>query len=100
EVSLRLRLHFHLLPDAVEPGGIRKKMKVQPEAKGNLYKKNSGENLPASLDDALKATASDKVIVEAIGLNLFESFRAMKEKELCDYRKHVPIWDFNMYFNV
>ncbi|MBA3046701.1 MAG: glutamine synthetase family protein [Candidatus Thermoplasmatota archaeon] len=80
--------------------GIKKKMKVPPESKGNLYKKNNLESLPSSLEDALVATAKDSVIVNAIGADLFESFKAIKSKELSDYRKHVPIWDFNVYFNV
>jgi glutamine synthetase len=80
--------------------GIKKKMKAPAESKGNLYNNHNLENLPSSLEDALKVTSEDKVITDAIGKNLFESFRLAKEKELCDYRKHVPIWDFNMYFNV
>jgi len=80
--------------------GIRKRLKVEPEAKGNLYKKNNRESLPSSLEAALDATERDRVILEAIGIPLFENFKAAKMKELCDYRKHVPIWDFNMYFNV
>jgi glutamine synthetase len=80
--------------------GIRRKMKVPEEAKGNLYESEGMDQLPATLEDALEATASDKVIVDAVGSDLFENFRKSKLKEISDYRRHVPIWDFNMYFNV
>lgn len=80
--------------------GIRKRMKVPAEAKGNLYEAEGMEHLPHSLEHALEATADDKVLVDAIGRDLFENFRAAKLKEISDYRRHVPVWDFNMYFNI
>jgi glutamine synthetase len=80
--------------------GIKRKMKVQPEAKGNLYNGSGMESLPSSLAEALEATANDKIILAAVGKELFESFREIKLKEISDYKRHVPVWDFNMYFNV
>lgn len=80
--------------------GIKKKMKVLPEAKGNLYNNSSMESLPSSLKEALDATADDKIILAAVSKDLFEAFKEIKLKEISDYKRHVPVWDFNMYFNV
>jgi glutamine synthetase len=80
--------------------GIKKKMKVQSEAKGNLYNDSGMESLPSNLTEALEITAEDKIILAAVGKDLFDSFRNIKLKEISDYKRHVPVWDFNMYFNV
>jgi len=80
--------------------GIKKEMAPPKESKGNLYKESGLENLPSSLEEALELTAKDRVIREAVGDALFDNFREAKLAEICSYRKHVPIWDFNMYFNV
>lgn len=80
--------------------GIKKKMKVPEESVGNLYNDTKLKSLPSDLESAMDITSADRVIMDAIGKDLFAQFRALKQKEISDYRKHVPVWDFNMYFNV
>lgn len=80
--------------------GVKKKMSPPEESVGNLYKENGAPTLPATLKEALDASARDELIVNAIGEELFDIYRTAKEKEIAEYRKHVPIWDFNMYYGV
>jgi glutamine synthetase len=80
--------------------GIKRKMKAPAESRGNLYNSKDLVSLPSSLAEAIEATSEDKVILNAVGMDIFEAFREMKFKEISDYRRHVPVWDFNMYFNI
>ncbi|MCK5024433.1 MAG: glutamine synthetase [Thermoplasmata archaeon] len=80
--------------------GIKRKLEAPPEAVGNLYECNESPMLPTILDEALEATSEDEIILDAIGRDLFEIIKARKKKEICQYRKQIPIFDFNRYYDV
>jgi len=80
--------------------GIKRKLEAPPEAVGNLYECKESPMLPTTLDEALEATSKDDVILDAIGREMFETIKAKKKKEICQYRKQIPISDFNLYYDV
>ena len=80
--------------------GIKRKLEAPPEASGNLYECKESPMLPTILDEALEATSKDDVILDAIGREMFETIKAKKKEEICQYRKQIPIFDFNRYFGV
>ncbi len=80
--------------------GIKRKLQPPEEKEGNLYESNDLDTLPATLEEALAASERDEVIISAIGKHTFENFKTIKMDEINAYRKHVPVWDFNMYFGI
>jgi glutamine synthetase len=54
-------------------------------------------SLPTSFGDALEALAADKLIVDAMGEELVETFKVIKAAELDRYRAWVTDWEFAEY---
>jgi len=55
------------------------------------------EELPASLAEALHALEGDPVIQEALGTEMYETFRRAKWAEVEDYRIKVSDWEVDRY---
>ncbi len=55
------------------------------------------EELPASLAEALHALEGDPVIQEALGTDMYETFRRAKWAEVEDYRIKVSDWEVDRY---
>jgi glutamine synthetase len=55
------------------------------------------EELPASLAEALHALEGDTVIQEALGTEMYETFRRAKWAEVEDYRIKVSDWEVDRY---
>ena len=55
------------------------------------------DELPGTLDEALKFLAKDKVLVEAIGDHIWENFRQAKAVEWADYVSSVHEWERERY---
>ena len=58
------------------------------------------ESLPGSLDEAIAATESSKVVREALGDHIFEKFLDNKKIEWDQYRSQVTPWELDKYLPV
>jgi len=55
------------------------------------------ENLPASLEEALRELAADEVVKNVLGPRIYEKFREVKQKEWDEYRSQVYQWEIDRY---
>jgi len=80
--------------------GIRRELETSEPVEGLIYElpeEKQGRPLPASFDDALEALAADRLIVEAMGEELVETFKVIKGAELDRFRAWVTDWEFAEY---
>jgi glutamine synthetase len=80
--------------------GIRRELEPPAPLEGLIYElpeEQQGVALPASFGDALDALAADKVIGEALGAELVETFKTIKGAELERFRAWVTDWEFAEY---
>jgi glutamine synthetase len=80
--------------------GIRRELEPPAPLDGLIYElpeDRQGVELPTSLGDALDALDADKLIGEAMGAELVETFRTIKGAELERFRAWVTDWEFAEY---
>ena len=80
--------------------GIRRELEPPEPLEGLIYEmpeEQQGAQLPTSLGDALDALDADKVIGEAMGAELVETFKTIKGAELERFRAWVTDWEFAEY---
>ena len=87
--------------------GIRQGMEPPAPVNRNIYvmtaaerKANGIENLPPSLDDALRLLEQDEVVKEALGGHIYENFMEAKEIEFEMFRSHVHPWERDQYMKM
>lgn len=86
--------------------GLRNKIKAPKSIDRNIYRMNAEErkendivNLPDNLHNAVKDLAADKVLEDALGTKLFNSFITAKNIEYNSYRTQVSEWETNQYMD-
>ena len=84
--------------------GIREGYTLAPEADANLFEMNDMslekmdiQQLPQSLNDALKVMESSELVAEALGEHIFEWFLRNKRREWRDYKTQVTPFELNRY---
>jgi glutamine synthetase len=80
--------------------GIRRGLEPPAPLAGQIHElpeEQQGVPLPTSLGDALEALDADKVIGEAMGAELVETFTTIKRAELERFRRWVTDWEFAEY---
>ena len=63
----------------------------------DLPEEVQGHPLPTSFGDALEALRQDRVIHDALGAGVIETFEVIKAAELDRYRAWVTDWEFAEY---
>lgn len=83
--------------------GVRRELTPPPEIAGNLYRMPPEElaarqirNLPASLEDALRAMEEDPVVMEALGPYAARYIEG-KRQEWQEYRTQISQWELDRY---
>lgn len=83
--------------------GVRRELTPPPEITGNLYRMPPEElaarqirNLPASLEDALRAMEEDPVVMEALGPYAARYIEG-KRREWEEYRTQISQWELDRY---
>ncbi|MCK8624190.1 type I glutamate--ammonia ligase [Apilactobacillus xinyiensis] len=86
--------------------GLRNKIKAPKSIDRNIYRMNAEErkendivNLPDNLHNAVKDLSTDKVLEQALGSKLFNSFITAKNIEYNSYRTQVSEWETNQYMD-
>jgi glutamine synthetase len=84
--------------------GIDRKLDPGPAQNINLYQLSPEELtakgiklLPQSLNEAVDALESDKVICDGLGTDLAREFIRLKRMEWTEYSRHVSDWEFRRY---
>ncbi|NPV89558.1 MAG: type I glutamate--ammonia ligase [Firmicutes bacterium] len=84
--------------------GIKQKIDPPEPVDENLYEMSQLEreklgimSLPGSLEEALQELKNDRVIQEAMGEHIYNSFMAAKMKEWDEYRLQVHPWEIKRY---
>ena len=80
--------------------GIRRELEPPEPVEGLIYElpeEKQGTSLPTSFGDALEALAADKMIIDALGEELVETFKVIKGAEFERYRAFVTDWEFAEY---
>jgi glutamine synthetase len=87
--------------------GVKNELEPPAPVDRNIYVMNSVErkqygieNLPASLDAALKALDEDEVIKAALGEHIYENFKEAKEVEYDMFRTTVHQWERDQYMKM
>ena len=80
--------------------GIKKKLKLQPETKGNGYHDYSHGKLPTTLYEATEAMKRSTVIKEILGEGFTEHFVQTREWEWRQHLKPVTDWEMRRYFEI
>jgi glutamine synthetase len=82
--------------------GVREGLRPPPPVDGDAYRAERdviGRALPASLDAALDALESDKVLCRALGPEIVETFLAVKRFEVERHRAWVSDWEIAEYLH-
>ncbi|MCL6563450.1 MAG: type I glutamate--ammonia ligase [Firmicutes bacterium] len=86
--------------------GIRHRMEPPPPVTRNIYRMSESErrqlgiqNLPASLEEALKHLEQDAVVLAALGPEIAERYVEAKRIEWDIYRQQVHPWEIEQYLN-
>jgi glutamine synthetase len=88
--------------------GIDNKLKCpKPLNQVNVYELTEEERrklgvteLPGSLDEALRELEADKVIRDALGVEIYETFKRAKREEIADYQMKVSDWEVERYLEL
>ena len=80
--------------------GIRKKLKLQPETKGNGYRDYSRGILPSTLHEATEAMKKSSLTKEILGEKFTEHFVQTREWEWRQHLKPVTDWEMKRYFEI
>ncbi len=87
--------------------GIKNELEPPAPVDRNIYVMNAEErkahgidNLPGSLDAALKALDEDEIIKAALGEHIYDNFKEAKEVEFDMYRTTVHQWERDMYMKM
>jgi glutamine synthetase len=87
--------------------GIEKKYKVPNPVEENVYEMSAEERqkrgigtLPGSLAEALRLAENSKVVREALGEHVFNSFIENKKKEWDDYRIQITEYELKRYLPI
>ena len=82
--------------------GIREGLRPPPPVHGDAYRADReviGRALPVTLDAALEALESDKVLCRALGPEIVETFLAVKRFEIGRHRAWVSDWEIAEYLH-
>jgi glutamine synthetase len=82
--------------------GVREDLAPPPPVEGDAYRADReviGPALPGSLDAALEALESDKVLCRALGPEIVETFLAVKRFEIERHRAWVSDWEIAEYLH-
>ena len=84
--------------------GIEKGMTPPAEITENIFamdrqsrKEHHIENLPGSLDEAIRALEADQLILDALGPHVADNYLEGKKKEWDEYRTRVSSWEREKY---
>jgi glutamine synthetase len=84
--------------------GIREGYVLEPEADANLFEMGDAaleklgiQQLPQSLNDALKVMETSELVQEALGEHIFEWFLRNKRQEWREYKTQVTPFELNRY---
>ena len=80
--------------------GIRRRLEPPAALSGFIYElpeAEQGQALPMTLPDALAALEADEILCAAMGRELVDTFKAIKEYELNRFRHWVTDWEFREY---
>lgn len=79
--------------------GIENKIEPPKPITTDIYNDKSLDlqQLPSDLSDAIEELKSDKCLVDAMGVELFDVFYSLKKKEVDDYRRYVTDWEWSTY---
>lgn len=87
--------------------GIKNELQPPAPVDRNIYvmdaeerKAHGIDNLPGSLDAALKALDENEIIKAALGEHIYENFKEAKEVEFDMYRTTVHQWERDMYMKM
>ena len=87
--------------------GIKNELQPPAPVDRNIYVMNAEErkahgidNLPGSLDAALKALDEDEIIKASLGEHIYDNFKEAKEVEFDMYRTTVHQWERDMYMKM
>jgi glutamine synthetase len=87
--------------------GVKRELPLPAPSEENLYhfsqerlQETGVEQLPGSLDAALRALDEDSVIQEALGELLYERFVEAKREEWADYSMQVTPWELERYLPI
>lgn len=87
--------------------GVKNELEPPAPVDRNIYVMNGAErkqhgieNLPASLDAALRALEGDDVIKAALGEHIYENFKEAKEVEYDMFRTTVHAWERDQYIKM
>jgi len=80
--------------------GIRKKLKLQQETKGNGYRDFSFGTLPATLHEATEKMKTSAVAREVLGEAFTTHFVQTREWEWRQHLKPVTDWEMKRYFEI
>ena len=87
--------------------GVKSELEPPAPVDRNIYVMNSAErqqhgidNLPASLDAALKMLGENEVIKAALGEHIYENFKEAKEVEYDMFRTAVHPWEREQYLKM
>ncbi len=84
--------------------GIEKKMTPPAEVTDNIFAMDAEtrlskgiDNLPGSLEEALKEMEADALVKETLGEHIFENYVTGKKQEWEEYRTRVSSWETEKY---
>jgi glutamine synthetase len=80
--------------------GIRRELEPPAPIEGMIYdlpEDVQGQALPTTFADALEALRGDRVIYDALGPGVIETFEVIKAAELERFRSWVTDWEFREY---
>src|ERR1700730_4677217 len=80
--------------------GIHRKLEPPAPLSGLIYalpEEQQGPPLPATLPDAITALDADETLRAAMGQELVDTFKTIKESELNRFRQWVTDWEFREY---
>jgi glutamine synthetase len=87
--------------------GIEKGYTLPPEAEDDVWSLTSAERramgfkeLPASLDEALKAMERSELVAETLGEHVFDFFLRNKRREWAGYREQITPYELDQYLDL
>ncbi len=87
--------------------GIKEKILPPKPINRNIFKMTKSQKkanrikaLPANLEEALKESRRDKLVLKTVGENAFNTFVRMKTKEWSEFSSTVTSWEIQKYFDL